>query len=98
MGKLSKKTNYSVSIEPRKPWIYDETNLDEQMKARCEDIVQQIKRHIDDVAWAGVVYETENTCSFCGRVWTEGGDKFNGGCCDEDMKNCPYEIDGAQEG
>jgi hypothetical protein len=87
MPKISKRTNYSVSVEPRKPWIYDITDLDEQMKSRCDDMVQQIKRHIDDVAWVGVVWETYNTCSFCGAVWTEDGNEFNGGCCDKDMEN-----------
>ena len=36
------------------------------------------------------IRETEIAyCAHCGMKWTEDGDTYNGGCCDEDAKSAP---------
>jgi len=55
----------------------------------CEGMAANIKRHVDDVDRVEIKCDPVHVCEFCGQVWTERGDKFNGGCCDKDMENEP---------
>lgn len=47
----------------------------------CEDILRQIRRHVDEFESASVVYEFEHECSACGRSWDDGTSDVND-CCD----------------
>ena len=85
--KKTVKNNPHVVIYPRTQ-LYGFILSDEEDV--CKEILGQVKRHVDNVQSAGIEYETEITCEFCGRPWTEKSDKFNGGCCDKDMENEPY--------
>ena len=91
MGIIIKNENYRVIVEARKPFwlINDDKKLDQEMKSRCEDIVQQIKRHIDDVSYVGLDWDVSKQCEFCGSDWTEDSKTSNGGCCDKDEENNP---------
>jgi hypothetical protein len=45
----------------------------------------EIRRHVDD---AGVEQHVimQDTCEWCGAIWTEGESEHNGGCCDQDIE------------
>ena len=58
-------------------------------RGECEGIAKDVRRHVDDVARAFVVDETEDACEFCGSKWTEDSASYNGGCCDKDEENNP---------
>ncbi|WP_353265838.1 hypothetical protein [Gemmatimonas sp.] len=64
-------------------------------KERCDDIAQDIRRHVDNVRRVTVEEETEAVCSFCGHAWTEESTTYNGGCCDADEANNPTPNAGA---
>jgi hypothetical protein len=91
------KTNFRVVVEPRALGNIGYISMSDRMacgndlarirreyEQRCEEIAQQIKRHVDNVASARVEYDEEPVCSHCGRDWTEESSAYNGGCCDAD--------------
>lgn len=95
MGKKKIITEYYIKIEPKKlgnfgianvPDRYVSDNIMKDYYERCKDIVEQIKRHVDDIGWVGVMNESEEVCEFCGSTWTEGNSVHNGGCCDKDIE------------
>lgn len=85
MKKIS-PTGYHVRIDSDGGRCFS-PSLDDE-KAACEEMIKDIKRHVDGVRYAKVVTESEATCSYCGYRWTEAGDTYNG-CCEEDEKNNP---------
>lgn len=87
-------TGYYVRIEPANGRIFSST-LDDD-KSTCEEMIEQIKRHVDGVRYAEVVTESEATCSFCGYRWTADKNEENG-CCEEDEKEFKNSTP-AQEG
>lgn len=95
MGKKETATEYWVRVEPRHlgdfgTFLYpDEDDRMNDYKDRCESVITEIRRHVDGVGNVYLVAAKEWTCEFCGATWSEVGDKFNGGCCDEDMENAP---------
>jgi len=58
----------------------------EKQKRSCNDIISQIRRHVDGTGVVSLKYDTEDVCSFCGAEWTEGDSPHNGGCCDKDIE------------
>lgn len=48
------------------------------------EIEDQILRHVDNVASVDIIKEYSDSCSYCGWVWTEDNDVYNGGCCAAD--------------
>lgn len=94
--KTTKITGYHVVVDPRSLGDFGGVRLSEwaiepsekrrlnRYQGRCEEMVEQIRRHVDNVRDARVVEETEAFCAYCGSEWTEAGDAYNGGCCDED--------------
>lgn len=99
MGKkLSKKSNFRVVIHPRSlgnlglmivPDSMISSNAELEYEKLCNEISNQVRRHIDGVGFVEVDFDREYVCEHCGYKWTEDGDKYNGGCCDkdEDSKN-----------
>jgi len=92
MGKKKIEQNFRVVVEPRRlgnligihvpdRWISDD--IDEDYKRRCEQIIDDIKRHVDSVGWVGLECARETVCEFCGSQWTETTE-HNGGCCAKD--------------
>ena len=64
----------------------------------AEEIENQICRHVDvksrDVS---VNFDYEGACEHCGSAWTEDGQSYNGGCCDEDEKGNPETVSQERE-
>jgi len=63
----------------------DEAVRSQQYQERCNEIVNQIKRHVDAVGSIRIESDARLVCEFCGAEWTEGNDTYNGGCCGEDQ-------------
>ena len=59
-----KRENYRVVVEP-----YLWCGETEFTPRDCEHIVDQIKRHVDDISDAYVDYDTSEVCAFCGADW-----------------------------
>lgn len=88
--KVQRKTNIRVEVYPRSPGDFGFASIggmsrSEQEELRlCEEIAQQIRRHVDELPSRGnrgvdVVYETETVCSHCGYSWEE--DENGPLCC-----------------
>lgn len=98
MGKTTKQENYRVVIEPRRlgdfgfasvgDWMVssDEAELQRLYKERCEEIVRDVRRHVENVGSASVESDTVATCEHCGYRWGEESPDYNGGCCDKDQE------------
>lgn len=94
MGKVSKVVDMWVVVEPKSLGDFGfcsiggyavEDNV-EEYRDRCNDIISDIKRHVDNADTPYIHFECEKTCEFCGAKWTEGDDSpHNGGCCEEDI-------------
>jgi len=56
----------------------------EHWVAAAQDVVAQIKRHVDGVSHININDDIDEVCEFCLCGWTEDNDLYNGGCCDKD--------------
>lgn len=81
--KTIKKEYYRIEVFPRSTVVGFSVAEDYEV---CEEIVKQIRRHIDNVQSISTVYDQRAVCSFCGAPWTEDGNGYNGGCCDKDIE------------
>lgn len=61
----------------------------ERYKELCEEISDDVKRHVDNVGFVSVEKDVSHVCEYCESIWSEDSDDYNGGCCDEDEKNNP---------
>lgn len=69
---MKAKTNFRVVVEPDKRFYSFINNPDEFFRDICEEMILQIKRHVDNV---GLLHlEWDWICSFCGRDWEEDED------------------------
>lgn len=97
--KIIKKSNFNVVVEPRRLGDYgcirmsdrlvhgdDEQKINRLYQERCEEIVEQIKRHIDNIGYVSVECDTNEVCSHCGRDWEESQDDID----PEFPKGSPY--------
>jgi len=80
--KTIKKINFRVEVYP-KTTGYKITAAEEEDV--CNEMVADIKRHVDNVQCANVVNDNDPVCASCGSRWTEDGDSYNGGCCKADQ-------------
>lgn len=104
MGKVTKHTDWQVVVTAKRLGDFglirvsdsiaavNEADRVRQYNERCEQIIRDIKRHVDNVSDAELVVVTESTCEHCGEPWTEVSDTFNGGCCDKDWENDPETV------
>lgn len=95
-SKTPKRSNYRVVIEPRglgdfgsirlsdSFLVRDEAERQRQYQERCEEIMADVKRHVDQVGYVSVECDIEHVCEHCGGTWTEESATYNGGCCDKD--------------
>lgn len=72
------------------PWYPSFRAADtEYQKKAAEDIVKQIKRHIDDINDVSVVWDTRYVCEFCGYDLTDESARVSDlvpiECCDEEI-------------
>lgn len=91
MSMKKTKTSFRVEVTPRHPGDYGicfiggETRTPEEERRLCEEIAEQIRRHVDGINKPCVTWDVEKTCEFCGYGWTEADDSpHNGGCCNQD--------------
>lgn len=101
MGYKTEKTNFRVVVEPRHPGdfgfasISGITQSERDWIRDCEEIVSQIKRHVDGISSASCEYDCDLVCEYCGSQWTEGENStHNGGCCHKDCEI--YEKESAE--
>lgn len=94
MGKVITKDNFRVIIEPKGLGDYGSVRVSDSMfhktpaerekayERRCKEIMEQVKRHVDEVQYVHIDYDAHEHCSFCGYVWDidEQGVPL---CCDE---------------
>ena len=64
--RVAKKENIRVEVEP---YDYSAGTYVDDIVQTCEAIKDQIKRHVDDVAYIHVMYDTNYYCSHCGYGW-----------------------------
>lgn len=103
MKTLGPKDNFRVVLTPRGLGDFGgfsisnvhghgkdaDARREREYQERCEEMVRDAKRHVDNLQYAEVEFDQEPVCSYCGSRWTEKSTTYNGGCCDEDEKNNP---------
>lgn len=79
--KIIRKSNIKVVIEPRGLGDYgcvivsddffgqSQQTIEKNYQQRCEEIIDQIKRHVDNVGWIGIQADENEICSHCGHSW-----------------------------
>lgn len=92
MGKKVNRINYRVEVVPRSAGDFGICSIsginrtEEEEVAVCEEIRDQIKRHVT-VGYCEVLSDAEPVCEWCGWAWTEDEDSpHNGGCCGTDCE------------
>ena len=81
--KITRRDNFRVIIEVDssyigeyfggRRWVPTEYGV-KAMAATAEDIVAQVKRHVDNAESVGIDYDTIEICSYCGLEWETNGD------------------------
>lgn len=89
--KTNRTLGYHVKVEPGRIGTFHGEPKDQEQV--CQAIKEGIERHVDSYSNVEIVRESEDVCSFCGRLWTENNDHCNGGCCDEDAELYPNYFD-----
>lgn len=96
MSKHTRHSGFRVVIEPRRLGHFGfgsvsdslvtsgEEDRQRKYRERCEEIMADVKRHVDNVGHVGIEHDTEHVCEHCGWKWTEDSDTYNGGCCQKD--------------
>ncbi len=80
MAKLERKSNFRVIVEPKRlgdfgsirvsdSFFRNEAQIEKDYIRRCNEIVEQIKRHVDEVDSVQVEYDVDTVCGYCGREW-----------------------------
>ena len=85
------KENYRVIIEPHYALYLRGEELEEDARRTCESIVEDIKRHVDEVGRVDIENDSREICEFCLREWDvyEKDDLEDGivaglpGCCNK---------------
>ena len=97
MGKKTEQSGFRVVIEPRRLGdlgsvsmsdsmvCRDEKDRLRQYRERCEEILDDVRRHVGNVGHAGIEFDTDHVCEHCCARWTEKDDEYNGGCCEKDQ-------------
>ena len=79
--KMTIKENYRITIEPRNLGDYgfammsdrlaypDENKRAKEYEDRCNEIVSEIKRHVNNIGSICVEFDEKKVCSFCGYDW-----------------------------
>lgn len=66
--KVTKKSNYRIVVEPKTRIFGIELSEDTQ-RNDLREMMDQIKRHVDNIHQVYLTYDSENLCSFCGLEW-----------------------------
>lgn len=87
--------NFRVEVEPRNPGdfkyasISGQTRTEEESISICEEIADDIRRHVDNLPYNGnrgvsVIWDEEKVCEHCGSEWNPTC--FGNDCCDKDIE------------
>lgn len=98
--KLGNKDNFRIVVYPRSVtdfgsiscsrgmfYNYDsegQARWERDMEDRCDELIADMKRHVDNIGSVHIEYDQEEVCEHCGSSWTEDNSLYNGGCCEED--------------
>lgn len=97
MGVKKTKLNFRVIVEPRGlgdlggahvpvSWLYKTPEAEEKAwRSVCQEIVDGIKRHVNDVGSVSIDFDIEETCEHCGLPWKLDNKGMNG-CCDQEIE------------
>jgi rubrerythrin len=96
------KDNFRIVVEPRsmtnfgfmscgRGLIYGcgpeaQARWEREIQERCEELIADMKRHVDNFGSAYIEFDQEHVCEHCGSTWTESSATYNGGCCDKDQE------------
>lgn len=78
--KITTHDNFRVVVTPKRlgdfgwmslPDDRASRNPEADMRERCQEIAEQVKRHVDNVAAVSVASDVTHTCSFCHYEWEE---------------------------
>lgn len=78
--KIRVRRNYRVVIIPDEPWFLSKENLGmtkenfAKWASNCEDIVNQVERHVDGFVDVYQDCDFSDICSFCKYEWEEDND------------------------
>lgn len=95
---ITRKSNFRITIEPKGLGNYGfatisprliygdgpeaEKRMEHDIRERCEEIIEQAKRHVDNIGWMGIECDEEQLCPFCGWNWENACDETGApGCC-----------------
>ncbi len=89
MSKKTYRDSFRVEVTPftNRYATFDAT--ESELKISCEQISEQIRRHVDDINPPRVAWDTNHVCEHCNSKWTEDSSDYNGGCCDRDEASAP---------
>lgn len=77
MAKITRRVDIRVEVYPD-DWLISENEKEKRLIGRAESIAASIRRHVDDISSVRVIWDTEETCSFCGYKWeTQEEDNFS---------------------
>lgn len=96
MAKIIKKSNPRVVIEADLTFPGLRKYPDDDRHVMCEEIVKQVKRHIDDIADVYVKYDTEEVCEFCGFSW-ETEDNGEPVCCNKAVEEWKHNLEACHD-
>lgn len=90
MPKVTKNSNYRVIVTPHVSSLTRSLHrtpgsLERDIKNKCHDLVDAIKRHVDGVDSIHIECDTEEICSHCGLSWSET-EEGEPNCCAEAVK------------
>lgn len=89
--KLGPRESFRVVIEPAScTWIRTSNCSDDEIT--CDQIADQVKRHVDSVGSVTVEFDQGHVCEHCGSQWTEDSADYNGGCCGKDAEADPEAL------
>lgn len=78
--KIIKKENFRVVVEPKTHVYGIKLSYVEQ---DCNEMLEQIKRHVDNVARVYVDCDTEEVCSHCCYTWEVDPETKEPLCCNK---------------
>lgn len=97
---LGSRENFRIVVEPRsmtdfgfvsvgRGLVYGrdkeaQRRWERDMEERCNELIADIKRHVDNLGGVWMECDQEHVCEHCGATWTESSKTYNGGCCDKD--------------
>lgn len=99
---LAPKENFRIVIEPKgladfgfvrtsDSFLYGHSKeakerIAREYEDRCNEILAEVKRHVDNIGSIWVEHDQPAVCEHCGWGWTEESSTYNGGCCEKDQE------------